>query len=133
MADFQIVVGDPSDGMTYQLEIDGQDANRFIGKSLGDEVDGEAIGLSGATLELTGGSDTAGRPMRSDVRGPNTEAILVTGGTGYNPDRDGERRRVTVRGAEVSDETRQINVKVTSDDTAVAAVPGDDAEESDDE
>ncbi len=133
MADFQIVVGDPSDGMTYQLEIDGQDANRFIGKSLGDEVDGEAIGLSGATLELTGGSDTAGRPMRSDVRGPNTEAILVTGGTGYNPDRDGERRRVTVRGAEVSDETRQINVKVTSDDTDVAAVLGDDAEESDDE
>ena len=131
MADFQIVVGDPSDGMTYQLEIDGQDANRFIGKSLGDEVDGEAIGLSGATLELTGGSDTAGRPMRSDVRGPNTEAILVTGGTGYNPERDGERRRVTVRGAEVSDETRQINVKVTGDDTDVAAVLGD--EESDDE
>ncbi|WP_075937729.1 30S ribosomal protein S6e [Halosegnis longus] len=133
MADFQIVVGDPSDGMTYQLEIDGQDANRFIGKSLGDEVDGGAIGLSGATLELTGGSDTAGRPMRSDVRGPNTESILVTGGTGYNPERDGERRRVTVRGAEVSDETRQINVKVTSDDADVAAVLGDDAEESDDE
>ncbi|PSQ51462.1 30S ribosomal protein S6e [Halobacteriales archaeon SW_8_65_20] len=133
MAEFQIVVGDPSDGTTYQLEIDGQDANRFIGRSLGEEVDGDAIGLSGATLELTGGSDTAGRPMRADVHSPDTESILVTGGTGYQPARDGERSRVTVRGAEISDETRQINVKVASDDVDVAAVLGDGDDGSDDE
>jgi small subunit ribosomal protein S6e len=115
MAEFQVVVADPADGATYQLEVDGQDANRFIGRSIGEEADGGAVGLSGATLEITGGSDTSGRPMRADVSGSSTEAVLLTGGTGYNPTADGERKRVTVRGSEVSDETRQINATVVDD------------------
>jgi len=127
MADFQVVVADPAEGATYQLEVDGQDANRFIGRSIGEEVEGGAVGLDGATLEITGGSDVSGRPMRADVRGTETKAVLLTGGTGYNPTRDGERRRVTVRGAEVSDETRQINVEITDDGGVdVAATLGDD-------
>ena len=115
MAEFQVVVADPADGATYQLEVDGQDANRFIGRSIGEEADGGAVGLSGATLEITGGSDTSGRPMRDDVSGSSTEAVLLTGGTGYTPTVDGERSRVTVRGSEVSDETRQINATVVDD------------------
>jgi small subunit ribosomal protein S6e len=127
MADFQVVVADPADGATYQLEVDGQDASRFIGRAIADEVDGGAVGLGGATLEITGGSDTSGRPMRGDVSGSDTEAILLAGGTGYNPRVDGERRRVTVRGTEVSDETRQINVTIVNDGgTDVAAALGDD-------
>ncbi|ERG89522.1 MAG: ribosomal protein S6E (S10), partial [halophilic archaeon J07HX5] len=59
------------------------------------------------------GSDDAGRPMRADVSGSNLRSVLLTGGTGYDPSRDGERRRVTVRGSEVSDATRQINAKIT--------------------
>jgi small subunit ribosomal protein S6e len=112
MADFQVSVADPEDGTTYQFEVDGQDANRFIGRSLEETVDGGAVGLDGYELELTGGSDTAGRPMRADVAGPDLKAVLLTGGTGFNPSRDGERKRVTVRGAEVSEDTRQINAKV---------------------
>jgi small subunit ribosomal protein S6e len=112
MADFTVVVADPETGDSHQLDAEGQDANRFIGRSLGEEVDGGAVGLDGYTLELTGGSDTAGRPMRSDVRGPTTKAILMDGGTGYTPKRDGERKRVTVRGREVSEDTRQINAKI---------------------
>ncbi|MFB6117032.1 30S ribosomal protein S6e [Halosegnis sp.] len=127
MAEFQVVVADPSDGATYQLAVDGQDANRFIGRTIGEEVDGGAVGLSGATLEITGGSDTSGRPMRADVAGDDTAAVLLTGGTGYNPTVDGERKRVTVRGNEVSEDTRQINVKVVDDgDADVAATLGDD-------
>jgi small subunit ribosomal protein S6e len=134
MADFQVVVADPDEGATYQLEVDGQDANRFMGKSIGEDVDGGAVGLDGATLEITGGSDVSGRPMRSDVRGTETKAILLTGGTGYKPTRDGERKRVTVRGAEVSDETRQINVKITdAGGVDVAAAFGAAAESADDE
>ena len=113
MATFQVVVSDPSSGRTAQLEVDGQDANRFVGRELGDEVEGRAVGLDGATLELTGGSDDAGRPLREDVAGPNLEEVLLTGGVGYNPTRDGERKRVTVRGREISDAVAQINVKVT--------------------
>ncbi|WP_436929407.1 30S ribosomal protein S6e [Halosimplex halobium] len=113
MADFTVAVSDPEDGHTYQVEIDGQDANRFIGREIGEEVDGGAVGLSGFTLEITGGSDETGRPMRSDVRGTELKQIMLEGGTGYDPDRDGERRRVTVRGREVGEATRQINARIT--------------------
>jgi len=112
MAEFTVAVSDPETGTTYQVDVDGQDANRFIGRELGDEIDGGAVGLDGFTLELTGGSDTAGRPMRSDVRGVATKEILSDGGVGFNPTRDGERKRITVRGREVSDETRQINATI---------------------
>jgi small subunit ribosomal protein S6e len=112
MAEFTVAVADPDDGMTYQVDVSDQDANRFIGRELGEEVDGSAVGLDGYTLELTGGSDNAGRPMRDDVRGPNLKSILLEGGTGYNPSKEGERKRVTVRGREVSDDTRQINARI---------------------
>mgnify|MGYP000565986027 CR=1 FL=1 len=113
MASFQVVVADPETGATYQRDVDGQDANRFIGRSLGQDVDGGAVGLDGYTLELTGGSDDAGRPMREDVDGPDLREVLLTGGVGYDPSRDGERKRVTVRGAEVSEAVAQINAKIT--------------------
>ncbi len=113
MANFQVVVADPETGTTYQREVDEQDANRFLGKSLGETVDGGAVGLDGFELELTGGSDDAGRPMRADVSGPDLREVLLTGGTGYEPSRQGERRRVTVRGSEVSDAVAQINAKIS--------------------
>jgi small subunit ribosomal protein S6e len=114
MAEFTVAVADPDDGTTYQVDVDGQDANRFIGREIGEEVDGGAVGLSGATLEITGGSDDTGRPMREDVRGTQLTEVLLDGGTGFEPTREGERRRVTVRGREVSDETRQINVRIAA-------------------
>ncbi len=114
MPTFQVVVGDPDSGDSYQFDVDGQAANRFIGKELGGEVDGSAVGLDGFTLELTGGSDEAGRPMREDVAGASlTEIMLAERSTGYQPDRDGERRRVTVRGREVTEEVVQINATVS--------------------
>jgi small subunit ribosomal protein S6e len=113
MAEFQVVVADPEDGTTHQFDVDGQDANRFIGRNIGEEVDGGAVGLDGYSLELTGGSDNAGRAMRPDVAGTAVKRILLEGGVGYKPDRDGERKRVTVRGSEVGEETRQINAKIT--------------------
>jgi small subunit ribosomal protein S6e len=114
MAEFTVAVSDPESGHTYQIDVDGQDANRFIGRELGDEVDGGAVGLDGYTLELTGGSDTSGRPMRPDVRGVATKEIMSDGGVGFEPTTDGERKRITVRGREVSDDTRQINAKITA-------------------
>ncbi len=129
MAEFTVAVSDPDDGHTYQIAVDGQDANRFIGRELGDEVDGGAVGLDGYTLELTGGSDTAGRPMRPDVRGVATKSIMSDGGVGFEPTTDGERKRITVRGREVSDDTRQINAKIVArGDDDVADLLGDDDE-----
>ncbi|WP_435349719.1 30S ribosomal protein S6e [Haloarchaeobius sp. HRN-SO-5] len=115
MASFNVVVADPDSGATYQLEAAEQDANRFIGKELGEEVDGTAVGLDGYTLELTGGSDDAGRPMRDDIAGPNLKEVLMREeGVGYRPDRPGERRRLTLRGRQVSESTSQINAKIVA-------------------
>ena len=114
MAEFQVAVADPDDGRTRQFDVEGQDANRFLSREIGEEVDGGAVGLSGYSLEITGGSDDAGRPMRSDVAGPDLKALLLDGGTGFNPTREGERRRITVRGREVSDATSQVNATIAS-------------------
>lgn len=118
MATFQVVVSDPTTGQTKQVEVDGQDANRFIGRELGEEVTGSAVGLNGAKLKLTGGSDNAGRPLREDVAGADLKEILLDGGVGYNPRRDGERRRVTVRGREVTDAVAQLNAKIVDAEDA---------------
>ncbi|PSQ26794.1 30S ribosomal protein S6e [Halobacteriales archaeon QS_8_65_32] len=114
MAEFQVAVADPDDGRTRQFDVEGQDANRFLSREIGEEVDGGAVGLSGYSLEITGGSDDAGRPMRGDVAGPDLKALLLDGGTGFNPTREGERRRITVRGREVSDATSQVNATIAS-------------------
>ncbi|WP_101294017.1 30S ribosomal protein S6e [Halegenticoccus soli] len=131
MADFKVVVSDPETGASYQRDVEGQDANRFLGREIGDEVDGSAVGLSGFTLEITGGSDATGRPMRADVAGPNLKKVLLEGGVGYKPSREGERKRVTVRGREISDEIAQLNVKVVEGDGDVAAALGEGDEEAD--
>ena len=127
MATFNVVVADPESGTAYQRAVDGQDANRFLGRSIGDVVDGDAVGLPGYELEVTGGSDDAGRPMHPDIGGPSLREILTTGGTGYRPERDGERRRVTIRGNEISDETVQINATVmTYGDDSIDELLADD-------
>ncbi|MDZ7731288.1 MAG: 30S ribosomal protein S6e [Natrialbaceae archaeon] len=113
MATFNVVVGDPDSGLSHQVEVDGQDANRFLGRSIGEEVDGAAVGLDGYTLEITGGSDDAGRPLNPSVAGSSLQQVLMSGRqTGYHPERDGERRRITVRGRELADTVAQVNATI---------------------
>jgi small subunit ribosomal protein S6e len=128
MATFQLVVSDPDSGTTYQDEIDGQDANRFIGRSLDEDVDFE-----GLTLELTGGSDETGRPMRKDVPGTALRELLLEGGVGYEQTRDGKRKRVTVRGAEIDDDIAQINAAVVEGDAEATFGESNVEDEADDE
>lgn len=136
MATVQVVVGDPDTGDSYQLEVSEGEANRLLGRELGDELDGAAIGLPGYTLEIAGGSDTAGRPMRADVAGPALREVLLTGrSTGYKPTRDGERKRVTVRGREVSDEIAQLNAVIVDhgDDPVDELLAAGDAADDDED
>ena len=135
MATFQVVVGDPDTGESHGFDVDEQAANRFLGLEIGDEVDGGAVGLDGYTLEITGGSDAAGRPLRSDVSGPALREILVSErSTGYKPERGGERRRITVRGREISDEVVQINARVAEHgDRSMAELAGEVGGEAGDE
>lgn len=113
MASFKLVINDPSTGKSYNFEVTGHHAQTFIGKKIGDQVDGINANLPGYKLAITGGSDKAGFPMRADVEGAARRRILLTEGLGYHPkDYPGKRERVSVRGNRVSNDVMQINLSV---------------------
>ncbi|AGB49723.1 ribosomal protein S6E (S10) [Methanomethylovorans hollandica DSM 15978] len=111
MADFKVVVSDPKT-KSYQFDVKGPEANKFIGKAIGQDIDGSIVGLSGYKLVITGGSDKSGMVMRPDLPGPKRKRILVSTGVGYSPKADGMRRRKTMHGKEISPNIVQINTKV---------------------
>lgn len=114
MADFKLVVSDPKTGKAYNVDVTGPKVNKFIGRPIGSEIDGENAGLPGYTLVITGGSDKTGIPMRGDVPGQVRRRVLVSGGIGYHPVNDGMRKRKLLRGDEISAELVQINAKVSA-------------------
>lgn len=108
----RIVVSDPEEGEAYQIEPEETQFESLVGLRIGEEFDGDKVDLSGYKLKITGGSDEEGFPMRSDVKGEGRTRSLFSGGTGYSPTREGEKRRKTVRGNRVSGNITQINVVV---------------------
>lgn len=109
----QIVISDPKTGKAYKVEGKDTEASAlFIGKRIGDAVDADILGLGGYVLEITGGSDKEGMPMRRDVSGTARKRILITSPPGYRPKEKGKRRRKSVRGNEISTAISQINVKI---------------------
>jgi len=130
---FKAVVNDTvssSGGRSFSVEITGSNFNHFLGKKIGDLVEGTFVGegdkaLSGYKLQITGGSDQTGRPMRPELDGSGVKSVLITAGIGYKGKKyvnkngktyrykyDGLRRRRNLRGNVISQETRQINMKV---------------------
>ena len=135
--EFVAVVNDTdptSDGKSYSLKISGNNHAQLLGKKIGDTVDGIFVGegeqtLSGYKLQITGGSDKTGTPLRRDLDGGSRQAVLVTQSVGfkghnlvfktkggekkrfrYKP--DGLRKRRYFRGNTINQDTRQINLKV---------------------
>lgn len=109
----QIVISDSKTGKAYKVEGKDAEANAlFIGKRIGEVVDADILGLGGYALEITGGSDKQGMPMRGDVSGTARKRILITDPPGYQLKERGKRRRKSVRGNEFSTEISQINVVV---------------------
>ncbi len=109
MAEFRVVVSDTKTGKAYQLVATGNEANKFIGKGIGDTISGDVVGLEGYTLKITGGTDKDGFPMRGDIVGAGRKKILVAGGVGYKPKAKGVRRRKSMHGREISSDISQIN------------------------
>jgi small subunit ribosomal protein S6e len=119
-----------SGGRSYAVDIIGSNYNHFMGKKIGDVVDGIFVGegdstLAGFKLKITGGTDKIGTPMRGDVEGGNRKAILVTDSVGFKPHKlirkkgklyrwryKGLRRRRMFRGNTVNQDTIQLNLKV---------------------
>lgn len=112
MAEFEVVISDPKDGNSYQKKVDGQHANRIIGKKIGEEVDGIFVELPGYKLQITGGSDIDGFPMKESIPGPGRKKVLGKDGVGFRSMSDGVKKKKTMRGNTVSDELNQINMKV---------------------
>ena len=116
------------------MKISGNNHSQFLGKKIGDVVDGIFVGegdqtLSGYKLQITGGSDKTGTPLRRDLEGGSRQSILVAASTGfkghsivfknkggenkrfrYKP--DGLRKRRNFRGNTINQDTRQVNLKV---------------------
>ena len=113
MADFKLVVSDPKSGKAYNVDIVGPKINKFVGKPIGSEIEGESAGLNGYTLVITGGSDKDGVPMRRDLPGQPRRRVLVANGTGYHAKSEGMRKRKLLRGNEISSDLVQVNAKVT--------------------
>ena len=130
---FKAVVNDTdpkNGGKSYSIDVSGSNYNHFLGKKIGDSVDGLFVGsgditLNGFKLQITGGSDLTGTPMRADLDGGNRKKVLVSPGTGYKGHKivrkkgeryrytyDGIRKRRVFRGNVISAATRQINLKV---------------------
>lgn len=114
MADFKLVVSDPKSGKAYNVDIAGPKTNKFVGKPIGSEIEGDIAGLPGYKLIITGGTDNTGVPMRGDLPGQGRRRILVSGGVGFHPVADGMRKRKLLRSNEITSELVQINAKVSS-------------------
>ena len=96
------------------MEVDQSKALGIVGKKIGDEFDGEVIGLAGYTLKITGGTDKDGFSMHPSLKGQGKKKIILTGPPGFHPKRSGQRKRKMVCGSTISSDIVQVNVKITN-------------------
>jgi len=120
----RLILSNPEDGTAKTIQLDSRVFSLFLGKKIGDELDGSVLGYKGYKIRITGGTDRDGFPMRPDVSGSRKVRILLSGGVGFRPyekppskkkkrrqrrRKKGLRRRKTVRGNVISDAIAQIN------------------------
>jgi small subunit ribosomal protein S6e len=120
----KLCLANPKEGKTENIILNPAQLTYFIGKKIGDEIDGSFLGRSGHVIKITGGTDRDGFPMRPDVSGGRKVSILLSGGIGYHPKRKpsskkkkkrakrtmkGKRKKVIIRGNVITDAIAQIN------------------------
>lgn len=109
MAKFKIIVSDPQTGTSKVVEVEEARAAPFIGRKLGEVLDGAVVDMPGSKMKFTGGSDKDGVPMRPNVHGGVRRKVVLSKGVGFRAKKDGERRRKAVRGDIITDEIVQLN------------------------
>jgi len=112
MAKFKVIVSDSEEGKSKVVELEGARAVPLIGRKLGEAVDGSVVGMSGRKLQVTGGSDKDGFPMRPNIHGGVRVSVIVSKSVGFHPKREGERQRKTLRGNVITEDIVQVNMKV---------------------
>jgi small subunit ribosomal protein S6e len=113
MAKFKVIVSDPETGTSKVVELEEARAASFIGRKIGETVEGATVDLPAHKLRIMGGSDKDGVPMRPNVHGGVRRNVILSGGAGFKPNDKGQRKRKLVRGDVVTDEIVQINTKIT--------------------
>ena len=112
MAEIKLNIGDSKAKNTFNKTV--EEVSMLYGKKIGDVIKGELIELPGYELEIRGGSDASGFPMRKDVQGTARKRILIVGGVGLRKTKyKGSRIRKLVAGNTIYEKTSQINLKVT--------------------
>ena len=109
---FKLVISDPESGKAIQYELDDAKTNALVGKTVGEIIEGDVIGLPGYKLKITGGSDSSGFPIRPGVHGSGKKKVLIRGPPGFRPKRKGISKRKTVRGGELGTDIAQVNMRV---------------------
>ena len=112
MAKFKIILSDPETGKSQTVELEGSRAVPLVGRRIGENIDGAAVGLGGHKVVITGGADKDGFPMRPDIHGGVKTRVIITQGVGFHSSHKGERRRKTVRGSIVTEDIVQVNMKI---------------------
>ncbi len=112
MVEFKIIVNDTKTGKSHNIVVSGHHANSLIGKKIDDEVDGIFVSLPGYKLQITGGTDKNGFPMRKDLPGTVRRRLLLSKSLGFKPKDSGVRKKKSVRGNTIHQDVVQINMKV---------------------
>ena len=105
MAQFKLIISDRK-GRTIAQELKDRTAQPLLGTKVGSIIDSSIVGIAGAKLKITGGSDRSGTPMRPDVHGGVKKYVLLSTGVG---NRSEARVRKLVRGNMVTEEIYQLN------------------------
>ncbi len=102
----QLVVSDRKSGKTAQREVQKEKEVLIIGKKIGEVIDGSIVGLNGFTLKITGFTDISGFPGKKGIEGTKKIRIIIK-------ERKGKvKRRKTVRGDTISNDTKQVNTVI---------------------
>jgi small subunit ribosomal protein S6e len=110
MTDVTCVISNGKTGRSYQKALDD---TPFLGKKIGEKITGALVGLAGYELEITGGSDKAGFPMKQEIDGMGRKKMLLKKGDVGSRIRDkGLILRKTVVGNTIGAHTAQVNIKI---------------------
>jgi small subunit ribosomal protein S6e len=118
---FKICINEPKTKKSWQIE---KEAPSLIGLKIGEKFDGSLIGLSSFTLQITGGSDKDGFPMRYDLTGTARKKALLTSGPGFRSTVKGLRRRKYIRGNTISTDVIQVNCKIIEGEGNIPVILG---------
>jgi|TARA_B100001971_G_C18215184_1_gene553344 small subunit ribosomal protein S6e len=110
MVELKLVINN-KDGKSYAKIL--PDSSTLVGKKIGDSVNGDLIGLTGYELQISGGSDNSGSPMKKGLNLSGKKKIFAKAGLGINPKNKGNYMRKTLAGNTVHEKTAQLNLIIT--------------------